>query len=280
MPRPDDRRTLLQRLAAPVIFRLMFVAVLLLGAVVANVRLIAYPLNPPVIGAPVAGAVHLDPISLRTSDGINVEAFLAPALDEKQLLKHGEVAVRAKWPAVVLVPDQRGDGHQLDKLIRTMHDAGYVVMLVRLRGTGTHDVPQTLGLHERHDVAAAVNHLSALRYVDQSRVSIIGMGTGATAALLARRENAAIERVIVHNLPQSFDQVLEQSVHPAWLRPACRWAFEISHQVDMTEMLASSLLKPLGRDVLVLDLHPARLSQQQQIIAFIHASDEQISVAR
>jgi hypothetical protein len=247
LPRPDEQRTLLQRFAAPVIFRMMFAIVLLLGGVVFNVHLIAHPLSPTLVGAPVAGAVHLDHLTLQTRDGVNIEAYLAPALDERQLLKHGEVAVRAKWPAVVLVPDQRGDGHQLDKLIRTMHDAGYVVMLARLRGTGALDAPQTVGLNERHDVAAAVAYLGTLHYVDQSRISLIGMGTGATAALLAKRDNPSIERVIVYDVPHSFDAVLETSVNPGWLRPACRWAFEIMHQVDVEEMQSGPLFRAIGQ---------------------------------
>lgn len=280
LPRTNEHRTLLQRYAAPVIFRLMFASVLLLGGVVLNVHLIAHPPNPPIVGAPVAGAVHVDPVPLRTTDGIAIEAFLAPALDERQLLKHGEVAVRAKWPAVVLVPDQRGDGHQLDKLIRTMHDAGYVVMLVRLRGTGLFDAPQTVGLNERHDVAAAVNHLGTLNYVDQSRISLVGMGTGATASLLARRDIPAIQRVIVYDAPDSFDDILNDSVHPAWIRPACRWAFEIMHQVDVQDMELASLLQHGGEDVKVLGFHPARLSQEREIVAFLQASPQQMSVAR
>jgi len=280
MLRTTEQRSVLGRVVAPLIFRLMFVAVMLLVAVALNVHLLTHPFSPAVVGPPVTGAVHVEPVTLRASDGVAIEAFLAPAIDEKQLLRHGEVAIRAKWPAVVLVPDQRSDGRELDKLIRTLHDSGYVALLVRLRGTGTLECAQTLGLHERLDVAAAVGHLRGLKYVDQARVSIIATGTGATAAMLARREDATIQHVIAYDPVVNFDQAMGDSVAAGYLRPACRWAFEVMHRVDVEDLNRDSLLHELQGHVLLLASHPSRPPQRQMITSYLQRGAQQISTAR
>jgi hypothetical protein len=280
VPRSTEQRSFLARAVAPLIFRLMFGFILLLVTVVLIVQLIAHPLSPAVVGPPISGAVHVERVSLKTTDGVGIEAFLAQAMDEDQLLKHGEVAIRAKWPAVVLVPDQRGDGHDLDKLIRSLHDNSYVVMLVRLRGTGREDVPQTLGVTERLDVQAAVGYLRKLSYVDQSRISVLGTGTGATAAMLARRDDASIEHVIAYDPVESFDRVLRENINSPWLKPAVRWGFEIAHRVDVEDLDRDQLLRQLKEDVLLLDSHPARPPQRQMIARYLQAGAQQISEAR
>ncbi len=285
LPRTTEQRSLLVRVVAPVVFRLMFVVVLVLMAVALQVHLLTHPLSPAIVGTPVAGAVHVDRMTLRTTDGVVIEAFLAPAMDERQVLNHGEVAIRAKWPAVLLVPDQQSDGHGLDKLIRTLHDNGYVAMLVRLRGTGTADCAQTMGLRERHDVAAAVAHLRSLTYVDQARISIIGTGTGATAAMLARRDDPTIHHVIVHEPVVSFDDAIVDSAAAVYLRPACRWAFEVMHQVDAEDLHRDGLLQQLNGKVLLLAGHPSRPPQRQMIAMYLQASrsnadEQQMSAAR
>lgn len=280
LPRSTEQRTFLARMAGPVIFRLTFLSILLLVTVVLIVHLIAHPLSPAVVGPPIAGAVHVERVMLDTRDGLKIEAFLAQAMDEDQLLKHGEVAIRAKWPAVVLVPDQRGDGHELDKLIRLLHDNSYVVMLVRLRGCGREDIPQTLGITERLDVLAAVNHLRRLNYVDQSRIAVLGTGTGATAAMLARLSDPGIAQVIVYDPVESFDRVLTENMNTRWLKPAVRWGFEVTHRVDVQDLDRDALLRQLGTSVLLLASHPARPPQQQMIARYLQAGAQQISDAR
>jgi hypothetical protein len=285
LPRPDEKRSVLVRVVAPVVFRLMALATLLLGTVVLQAYLLSHPPVPSLAGPPVTGGVHVERVTLTASDGVPIEAYLAPAVNETNVLKHGELAVRAKWPAVVLVADQRGDGHDLDKLIRTLHESGYVSILVRLRGTGDDDLPQTLGLQERRDVAAAVSHLRALNYVDQNRVSVLGTGTGATAAMLARRDDRTIAAAIVYDPVVSFDDVLASSTHPraAWMRPAVRWTYEVSNQVDVDELDRDALIRNLHGQVLLLSGHPSRPPQRQMIAAYLQAGSierAQMSVAR
>ncbi len=279
-PREVDDRSKLLRWVSPVIFRMMFLGVLLIAVVMANVYLIAHPFSPVALGPPVSGAVHVERVRLNTSDGVTIETYLSPAMDENQLLAHGEVAVRAIWPAVVLIPDQRGDGRGMDPMIRTLHDAGYVAMLVRLRGTSSFDSPQTFGINEKRDVEAAVAYLRTLHYVDPTRITLIGTGTGATAAMLARAGDSSLAHVIVYEPVTSFDEVLAEHVSSAWLRPACRWAFEMLYQVDVEDLDCDSLLRTQNQKVLVLTGHPARQPQRQLIASYLQADAEQMSAAR
>lgn len=267
-----ERTPLLARVVSAIVLRLTVVIVLLLATVFSIVHLLTHPLAPPITGAPVGRGVHLDAVTLRASDGVTTEAFLAPALDEEQVLRHGEKAVRAKWPAVVLVPDQRGAGDELDPLIPSLHRRGYVVLLLRLRGSHDRDCPQTFGLLEKLDVQAAIAHLRSLKYVDSSRIAIIGNGTGATASLLARQDDGAIDRVIVHDPVESFDAVLADAVKAPWIRPACRWAFEILHHVDVTDLERDTLLHSLGSDALLLDAPPGHRPQREMIAHYLQSA--------
>jgi dienelactone hydrolase len=141
-------------------------------------------------------------------------------------------------------------------------------------------VPQTLGVTERLDVQAAVGYLRKLSYVDQSRISVLGTGTGATAAMLARRDDASIEHVIAYDPVESFDRVLRENINSPWLKPAVRWGFEIAHRVDVEDLDRDQLLRQLKEDVLLLDSHPARPPQRQMIARYLQAGAQQISEAR
>jgi hypothetical protein len=77
-------------------------------------------------------------------------------------------------------------------------------------------------------------------FVDPRRIAIVGTGTGATASLLATRDDPSILALVLDEPVQSVEEIVTQigPRHP-WLsalRPMCKWAFEISFQVDADDL--------------------------------------------
>lgn len=262
-------RGIIARLLAPMIFRLTCLALMVLGTVGGLVYLMTHPIAS-VDGrmAPVCPGVVAEPVNIQAADGVVVRAWHLPALDAKQVLRHKELAARAKWPAVVLVPDQRGDRHELDRLIRPLHERGYVILLLELRGLDG-KAAQTFGLLEHQEVLAAVHYLRGRSYVDRERISVIGSGTGATAALLAGQRDAGIARVWAYAPVLDFDAVLAEYVNAPWLRPACRWAFETLQQVDVSAIGIAALSPPSTGRVQLLQTRPTS-NDFQALLAGLH----------
>src|SRR3712207_7763954 len=63
---------------------------------------------------------------------------------------------------------------------------------VGLRGVGAGRTRgQTFGIEEARDLAAAVNRVRENPFVDPDRVAVLGIGTGANAALLRSEEHTS-----------------------------------------------------------------------------------------
>lgn len=240
-----------------------------LAGVGAQVYLLSHPWGTPMTGLPTVTGLHVSTVNMVTEDGRRMDGFLVPVFDEKRLIQNRQATLAARWPAVVLVSDPFGDVSGLDGLIPGLHDAGYVVMVGRLRDGQTPGTARTFGLHEQFDIAAAVNKLRELNYVDTSRISVIATGTAANAAMIARQTSTDIHRLVIYQPIESFDQVLERSDVPTGLRAACRWAFEVFYRVDVKDMEFSRLYSSSDPDVLVLDQHPTRPSWKQRVLSFL-----------
>ena len=258
---------------APVLFRVTFALVLLLACVAALVQWLAYPPGLSRADAPACAGLFAEPVRLTAMDGVSSDAWRVHAIDADAVMRRPAAAARAKWPAVVLVPGLPGDGHELDALVLPLHRRGYVVLVLRTRGPLSGDEsPHTFGLNERLDVTAAVAHVRALSYVDASRVSVIGSGTGATAALLSLQNAPASQRptsTLVFNVPNDFDDVLVSHKVPHWLGRACRWAFEVSQRVDTDELSSVSLLRQPS--VTLLATSPARAGSWPVVMGAIES---------
>jgi hypothetical protein len=265
----------------PVLFRVIFLVILMLGTVGVLVHGLAYPpgvgdagmLARTVSGAggPICAGLFAEPVQLSAADGVTSSAWRIHAIDADTVLRRPGIAVRAKWPAVVLVPGLPGDGHALDALIEPLHQRGYVVMVLRTRGPLAGEAqPHTFGLNERYDVTAAVAHVRSLSYVDASRVTVIGVGTGGTAALLSHEETPVSQRpmqTLVYDVPNGFEDILTSHRIPGWLGPVCRWGFEMSQRVDVSELNTPNLLRQPG--VTLLTTSPTRASAWRRMIALL-----------
>jgi hypothetical protein len=224
-------------------YRVAFVPVLFAGITC----LIVYTATHPHAGAadrnPPSFDVYYEPVTFLSSDSVSLDALLFPALEAKQVVAEREKALRKRSPAVVLVHDFAATKQQMLPLVRPLHDAGFVVLAVNTRGNGASGaVGQTYGLREALDVKAAVEMLRRRGVVDPSRIAVVAAGTGATAALIdAKQDNAIAALVLADPLTRGLEGVLDGRLGPpqeylGWLRPLCKWTFEIAYRVDADEL--------------------------------------------
>lgn len=127
----------------------------------------------PVTRSSAAIAPGAENVSLRTSDGLTLRGWFIPgSADKAAVLVHGRNTNR-------LASD-----HTL-RVARWLRDAGYSLLLFDLRGHGESDGERfSLGQHERKDVAAAVDHLTA-RGFPAGRIVLVGESMGAGVAIQA-----------------------------------------------------------------------------------------------
>jgi acetyl esterase/lipase len=91
------------------------------------------------------------------------------------------------------------------------------------------------------DVKAACQVLRDQPFVDGSRIAVVGVGSGATAAVLAAKNDPMIKATVLIDPPVDASEVLRQHVGPSnpmlkWMQPLCRWTFELGYRVDAEEM--------------------------------------------
>ena len=82
-------------------------------------------------------------------------------------------------------------------LVTPLHQAGYIVFVLGLRGSNLGSTyGSTFGLSESNDVKAAVDLLRKTPFVDTKRIAVLGLGTGATASLLAVQKDPGIAAMV------------------------------------------------------------------------------------
>jgi alpha-beta hydrolase superfamily lysophospholipase len=183
-----------------------------------------------------------------------------PVIDARTVLQDKDKVLWTKHAAIVLAHDigQRRD--QLLGLVKPLHDAGYVVLALNLRGGGKRAAAgETFGLHESADIRAAVEMLRRRPFVDPEKVAVIGYGTGATAALLAARADEQIAAVVADHPMRDGRELVKSRLLPraawvGWMAPLCKWTFELSYGVDVNELQISNFRKLFDtRPVLLID---------------------------
>jgi pimeloyl-ACP methyl ester carboxylesterase len=274
----EDGSALL-RLLHGLVYRMLLVPICLIFLLAALVYIATHPPYPPASPDPQAIGFYYDPVSLTTADGVPLEAWLVPLLDARLVIEKKEQALRDKQPAVILVHDYgRGRGQMLP-LVKPLHEAGYVVLIVGQRGNGA-GAASTFGLRESVDVLAAMEMLRRRPGIDTKRIAVLGVGTGATAALLAAERDGGVAALILDHPIVGVEQVLEEYLGPPqpWLRslrPLCKWAFELAYRVDADDlelprhdktMTSRPMLMFSSSNSTADSLHPRG---QQQIRAFL-----------
>jgi len=166
--------------------------------------------HPRVVNArstPTAYNLFYRKITLATADGLIVNAWYLPALTAGDVVLNGDAALEQKFPAAILCHGLGFSHDQYLPLAAKLHDAGFAVLMLDLRGQGeSPSSAVTFGLRERFDVLAAINHLRDSHDVDSTKICLVGYGVGASAMLHAAALDQSVAAIVVDGAWPSFDQ--------------------------------------------------------------------------
>jgi pimeloyl-ACP methyl ester carboxylesterase len=255
-----------QRVLRAVLYRILFVPVLVCCVVAVLVYIGTHPPSIVPNVDPFSHGHYYDPVSFVSSDGVRLEGWLVPVIDARAILQHRDQALLQKHPAVILVHGHGGTSAQMLPLIQPFHDAGYVVLITALRSSCAARAGSTFGLREAEDVRAAADLLRRRSGIDPARIAVVGVGTGANAALLAAVRDPRIAAVVLDHPIRDADELVAAHLSPPqpwlrWLRPLCKWSFELAYRVDAEDVdLHRSLLALPPRPALLLDANAAAAS--------------------
>jgi hypothetical protein len=263
--RVDDGLSPVSRFTRGLFYRLAFLPLFLALAVGALVFAGTHPLRAATELDPSSQGIYYEAVTMLADDGVKLDGWLVPVVDASVVLRQKDDVLRHKHPAVVLVHDFGNRRQQMLPLIKPLHNAGFVVLVVGTRGGGpTGGVGATFGLKETMDVRAAVTMARRRPYVNADKVAVVGIGTGATAALLAARDDAAIPALVLANPTRDAATVVSERLLPRqpllhWMTPLCKWTFEMAYQVDIDDIDLARLERVIkSRPVLQLDERASR----------------------
>ena len=230
-----------QILLRGMVYRLLFLPVLVCLIVAGLVYQGTHPPAQEPGGDPVGIGTHFEPVSFAAQDGTRLEGWLVPVLDAKTVIEKKEKVLRNKQPGIVLVHDQAGTRAQMLPLVRPFHEAGYIVLVSGLRASSAERPISTFGLLEAADVRAAVEVLRRRTDVDGERICVLGVGTGANAAMLAVANGTPVKALVLDRPVRDPRQLV--SDHLAlpqpwlrWMHPGFRWTFELAYRVDIEDI--------------------------------------------
>lgn len=267
-------------------YRMLFLP---LALVLASAALVYSGTHPGTVVAaidPSCQGLNYDAVDFLGEGGVKLEGWLVPVLDAKRVLADKDKTLAERRPAIILLHDYGASRQQMLPLVRPLHAAGYVVLLTTLRGSaaGT-SAGATFGLNEAGDAQAAIEFLRRTPFVDARKISLLGVGTGANAAMIVAQKDPGIAALILDKPCRGFDEVLRDHIGPRqpwmrWINPLCQWTFEIGYGVNSSELnLAQSFHTLQGRNaslrILLFDgptptcLKPAKVPS---IVDFLDAS--------
>jgi pimeloyl-ACP methyl ester carboxylesterase len=256
----DDGLSPFQRFCRGLLYRLAFVPVVIVLAVAAFVYKGTHPKRQGVEIDPSSQGVFYDPVTMTTEDNVRIEGWLVPMYDATLVLAKRDEVLRKKHPAVVLVHGFGENRQQVLPLVKPLHDSGFVVLAVNTRGCGQSEGSgSTFGLRESLDIEAAIRQLHELAYVDPRRIAVVGVGTGATAAMIAAQKDSTISAMVLDRPVTGTKEIIANYIGPThhsflWMQPLCKWGFEMAYRVDAEELDLDRYLSTLkSRPVLTLD---------------------------
>jgi pimeloyl-ACP methyl ester carboxylesterase len=235
---------LVSRFVKGLAYRALFLPILL---VLSTTTLVFTGTHPSIAYSavdPNSYGIYAETVAFDSEDGTRLEGWIAPVIDAKAIIEKKERALRTKHPAVILVHDFGQPPQTVLPLFPPLHEDGLVVMAMGLRGCTSSSLQtagQTFGLHEAMDVKAAVDILRQAPFVDGSRIAVVGVGSGATAAVLAARTDPQIRATVLIDPVGDPEEVLRKHIGPEraglrWMQPLCKWTFELGYRVDAEEM--------------------------------------------
>jgi hypothetical protein len=240
----ENRPPLARRFMRGLAYRALFLPILV---VLSSLTLVFTGTHPTMVYSatdPATYGVYYDPVAFDSPDGTRLEGWLAPVVDAKSVIEKKDKILRTKHPAVLMVHDFAKPPQQVLPLFQPLHDDGLIVMAVGLRGVNSSSFKktgQTFGLREAMDVTAAVEALRADPFVDTARIAVLGVGSGANAAVIAASKDPHIKATVLIDPLDDCEAILRQHIGPdhhalRWMQPLNKWTFELWYAVDAEDM--------------------------------------------
>jgi pimeloyl-ACP methyl ester carboxylesterase len=214
------------------------------------------PEFPPWLTPGDAGLDYRD-VTLTTADGLHLAAWYVPASKPGAptvLLAHG--LQDYKWTLLRLIP--------------WLHEAGYNVMALDLRGHGNSDKrPTTLGREEVLDVQSALDWLEAEGAGD--RVAALGQSLGAAALVNTAAIDDRLDALILDSLFAEWKNVdygRGYRLSPRWLVPGVPNPVDVIRRVHVPVFIIHG-----SADILVHVDHAQRLYDAANEPKFLWIND-------
>jgi pimeloyl-ACP methyl ester carboxylesterase len=240
---PESQQPIAARLVRAFAYRALFIPIFLALWAAALVYRGTHPVRFGTDKLPAVPSMFYETLEFNGADGTPLMAWFVPVVDAQRVLELKNKVLKEKQPAVVLVHDFNKTPSQMVPLIAPLHERGFVVAVIGLRGAGRGGaVAQTFGLEESGDVRALVAQIRRRPSVDADRIAIVGLGTGASAAVIAAAEDkAAVKALVLVNPAETTDDVIAARIGPrrrgfAWMQQASKWAFEMAYHVDADDL--------------------------------------------
>lgn len=162
----------------------------------------SFPLNTATLGFPV------DDVVLETDDHVRIEGWYSRGMPNA--------------PAILLVHGFRGTRSDNVIIARTLTFLGYSLLMIDTRGCGHSDGDQSLGRSEALDVRAGLQYLQKVRGHHAKQIGVVGVGTGASAVILANEDVSKVAAAVLLGPYSKLDATIEQrfrsalGVHAGW----------------------------------------------------------------
>lgn len=251
----NEEGNVFARLVSSLVYRLVFVPVLLLLGVLALVYVGTHPPRNVADRDPQHYGMHFETVEYTSADGTVIEAWVIPCVSPRRVIEQREDILRQKYPVVVMAHDYGQTASDMLPLVKPLHEAGYIVCIPHLRGNAKFAGACTFGLRESEDLIAAADMLGRRDAVDQRRIGVLGIGMGANAAMLASRK-ASFSALIIDRPIKDPEALIVEHLSPPqpWLRnlrPLAKLAFELLYHVETDQLAPGETNRALmGRPVL------------------------------
>jgi pimeloyl-ACP methyl ester carboxylesterase len=253
------KRSFLWRLGDGILTRALLTPLILAAFLLVLVYAGTHPRTVQAIATPDSFGIYFKRVSLITVDNQRLTAWYIPPYGANEVAKDPEGTLLQKWPGVVLCHGLGASHDQYLPLARQLHELGFAVLMVDLRGQGESDpAAVTYGLRERMDVLAGVKFLREMPAVDMTKVCVVGHDIGATAALQATALDSSITAVVADGLwPKFEDRARDIFSHTTaqpgaaqggklpteWLAPLYTVTFEIAVRDRLSQLDPEAMIR-------------------------------------
>lgn len=140
-------------------------------------------------------AAALQEVRFPSADGTPLAGWFLPGAEPRR-------------PTIILLPGYGQTRAALLGQAAYLHEGGYNVLLVDLRGTGESGGAVTFGIREPLDVQGATTYLRSRPDVDPSRIAVQGVSLGASAGLLATADDQQLKAAVAESSFSDLDGMI------------------------------------------------------------------------